>query len=118
MSGGNENQKEAAIKRCALKPVLYRKLWDDYAEHRALPGDDTLRSLLITDYDFNPKSVDKAISGFRETIEFAEITYDDTGKSDESNGTDDKGKDIPDRGSDFLGVISTYYKTYSEIGSD
>lgn len=85
MDGGNKEQREAAIKRCALKPQLYRELWDEYAESGSLPGDDTLKSLLVGEREFNPKSVDRAISAFRETISFADLSYSKA-KDDGDNG--------------------------------
>lgn len=92
MKGGNEDQRRDALRRCALRPVLYKKLWEDHAEHGALPGDDTLRSLLVS-MDFNPKSVNKAVEAFRETIAFADLRYEQGAdeKPDDSNNGNGSG---------------------------
>lgn len=78
VKGGSEEQKREAIRRCALKPQLYNELWSEYAEAKALPGDDTLRSMLVSERGFNPNSVNQVIQGFRETIAFAGLTYDNS----------------------------------------
>lgn len=75
LKGGNEERRNAAIKRCALKPELYKKLWNEYSERGELPGDATLRSQLVIDMEFNQKSVDNAIRAFRETIEYAGLEF-------------------------------------------
>jgi len=71
----NSEQKSDLIKRVALSPSIYRQLWDKYQGN--LPSDHTLKTFLIADLKFNPKSVPKIIADFRETITFAKLATSD-----------------------------------------
>ncbi len=75
LKGGDEQKKTEAIKKCALQPELYSKLWEQYSEVGSLPGDDTLRSQLVTEMRYSPKKVDTIISDFRKTIDFAGLSF-------------------------------------------
>ncbi len=71
LPGGEEKKRFEAIKRCALRPELYSKLWNQYSGE--LPGDDTLKSQLVTEFNYSPKLVDSVIRDFRKTIKFAHL---------------------------------------------
>ncbi|MDZ4723179.1 MAG: hypothetical protein SGI97_04650 [candidate division Zixibacteria bacterium] len=73
LKGGSEAEKLAALKRCALKPEIYKELWREFAERGGLPGDDTLRTLLVMERGFNPKAVEGFIRDFRQTLDYAGI---------------------------------------------
>jgi hypothetical protein len=67
----DEKYKEI-IKKMALKPVIYEKLFNEY--NGQLPSDATLKRKLITDdYGFNVDKVDDFLCEFRKTIEFANL---------------------------------------------
>jgi hypothetical protein len=60
-----------ALQEAALAPTLHRTLWDQSVAEERLPSDRSLRQQLITDHDFNPKTVDNFIRDFKSTLEFA-----------------------------------------------
>ena len=68
--GSDEQKKAEIVKKCALQPEVYRKLWEQYSD-TGLPSDESLRDVLIFDYGFNEKSVDGFIKDFKATINYA-----------------------------------------------
>lgn len=90
LKDGNQEKKDTAIRRCALKPKLYKQLWDQYGEV-GLPSNDTLTSELVADHGFNAKKVDEAVKAFRDTVEFAKLGEEPRGSehsNDSHNGED------------------------------
>jgi len=71
---GDKDEKEKAIRKCAMQPELYQRLWEEY-KGRGLPSDATLKTKLVRDYKFNPRKVDLAISALKETLEYAGIDF-------------------------------------------
>jgi len=83
-------KKKSAIKRCALKPEIYRKIFEEYSES-GLPSDSTLKDRLIFDFEFNEKSVDGFIINFKKTLEYAEIIPGSSLESDNEDGNESQG---------------------------
>jgi antitoxin component HigA of HigAB toxin-antitoxin module len=61
----------ALIKEAALRPDIFRKLYDAYPDR--LPVDHALEYELVKEYKFNPKSVLDFISILRATLDFAKV---------------------------------------------
>jgi hypothetical protein len=68
----------AAIKHCSLSPKIYRTLWDEYGN--GFPSDQTLKAELIDRHNFNPNQVAGFLKDFKNTIEFAGLSSEDTGE--------------------------------------
>lgn len=68
----DEKKIKPVIKECALSPIIYKKLWEQYFES-GLPSDASLRDKLVFEFDFNEKSVDGFLADFRATLEYAEL---------------------------------------------
>lgn len=100
LKGGNEELKREAIRRCALKPELFKNLWNQYSLN-GLPSDDTLRSELVIGHRFNAKAVDIVIRSFRDTLDYAGIkagqflSSEDTQdeREGQENGADEENND-------------------------
>ena len=75
-------KKVLAIKQVALSPDLNKDLWIKYGG--SLPSDDSLKSILLIEKQFNPGAVGDYLKIFRDTISFAKLTQDD--KLDEISG--------------------------------
>lgn len=84
---GDEEARLQAVKKAALAPKIYADLWSRFGP--ALPSDDSLRSKLLLDYDFNRNYVDSFIKDFRGTIEFAKLR-----ESDKVQNADGKEEEI------------------------
>lgn len=82
-------KRKDALSKCALNPEIYRNLYDRFKE-RGLPKDQVLKSELLTEYNFNEKSVSKFITDLRETFEFANISFG------EGETTEDKREEKPE----------------------
>jgi len=67
----DSEEREALIKEAALKPNIFKKIYDKYST--VPPADDTLDYELKTQYGFNPASVTDFIDIFKQTIEFAKV---------------------------------------------
>lgn len=65
----DSQEKATLIKEAALSPSTFQRVLNYY--NGELPSDTTLRSYLILNEKFNPDSVDKFISVFRETVALA-----------------------------------------------
>lgn len=80
-------ERELAIREAALSPSIYRKLWDEWAQHGRLPSQGTMEYELEHTWDFNPKAVDGFIRDFVSTVEFADLL----GEHDTEDAETDKG---------------------------
>jgi hypothetical protein len=61
------------IQQTALRPKIYEILYEKWSigKTRQLPNVNTMRRELIRDHEFNPQSVERFISEFTDTLEFA-----------------------------------------------
>jgi hypothetical protein len=80
-SGDDE---DSSRREAALKPELFRSLYDSFAEG----SDDALRSHLITRLHFAPTGAKQVIAAFRDTISFANLQKGDYNASDMSDKTE------------------------------
>jgi hypothetical protein len=83
----SDKDRHELLKTAALNPKIHREIWDKYGGK--LPSDTSLRIYLIREREvpFNKDQVDKFISQFRETIEFAKLGPSD--KMPDEGGTAD-----------------------------
>lgn len=72
LPGGDRAQRAEAIKRCALRPELYAKLWQEYGQ-TGLPSDATLKSKFVKELGFNARKIGGAIGALRETLSYSGI---------------------------------------------
>ena len=63
------------VREAALKPVIHRKLWDEYGAD--LPSDQNLRRKLLFEEKFSERAVDEFIDQFKRTILFAKLAEAD-----------------------------------------
>jgi hypothetical protein len=68
----DELKKIEIVRKCALTPEIYSKLWEQYSD-TGLPSDNSLKDVLLFDHDFNEKSVNGFIRDFKATIDFAQL---------------------------------------------
>lgn len=83
----DEEKKLDTIRKCALKPESFNKIWKEY-EGKNLPSDASLRELLIFHHGFNENKVKIFIQNFKETLEFAQLNpeeYEEGQPEDESS---------------------------------
>jgi hypothetical protein len=92
-------EREALIRKAALKPGIYATLWSKYGGE--LPSDATLRHELIFDYNFTELGASEFIGPFRTTIAFARL-----GEGDRSQPTDVRNGDEETETHDEGGVAS------------
>lgn len=71
---GTEDQE--AIREAALKPTIYRKLWDEWLGDGNWPSKGTMDWELRHTYAFNPASIDSFVRDFRATMEYADLDKD------------------------------------------
>jgi hypothetical protein len=83
----DSQEREAAIKRAALKPDIHADLWRKY--NGELPSDASLRFYLIRDLKFTEAGANEFIGEFRRTITFAGLASSDS----LSASNDDKMRD-------------------------
>lgn len=60
-----------ALRDCALKPQIYREIFNEYPD--GLPSDGALKDFLILQKKFNPDSVDTFLRVFKASVEFAKV---------------------------------------------
>jgi len=72
----DSQEREAAIKRAALKPEIHADLWRKY--NGELPSDSNLRFHLIRDLKFTEVGAVDFILQFKRTIQFANLGSSDT----------------------------------------
>ena len=99
-----EHEKSEAIREFAIKPEIYRVLWElwDYD----LPSDDELKQFLVDELSFNPRMAPQLLRGYRKTLEFAKVhgltkIRNDSDSEDTNLDFDDTGQDFDDTGPDF-----------------
>lgn len=64
------------IKECALKPDIYNYMWGYYGVE--LPHFEAIKSHLVVDKKFNASAVRGFLDDYKKTIEYAELTKNDT----------------------------------------
>jgi hypothetical protein len=64
---GNADEKQAALRRAAVNPALFKEL----AQHHMDASDAAIRSYLITKKDFAEDGAKKAAKAFRDTLKLA-----------------------------------------------
>jgi hypothetical protein len=74
------DDEDSSRKESALKPELFRTLFESFADG----SDDALRSYLITKLHFAPTGARQVIAAFRDTIKFANLGKADYNASDMS----------------------------------
>lgn len=65
------SEKELLIKRAALNPKIFKKIYEDHSER--LPADRLLEYELEKTYKFSPKAIPNFMDVFKETFTFAKI---------------------------------------------
>ncbi len=82
----NAPDREAILKRLALKPKVFAKVWGHY-QNTGLPNDDVLEDELVWgnsfDFSFTKHGAKNFIANIKSTLKFANINIDDT--PDEEN---------------------------------
>lgn len=68
----DETRVKQAKQECALSPIIYKKLWEQYSD-TGFPSDATLRDKLIWEFDFNEKAVDGFLEDFRSTLDYVDL---------------------------------------------
>lgn len=68
----SSHEKLQTIQNLALKPKIYRKLWNLWGAN--LPSDGNIKHHLIFDEAFNEKVVAEFIKDYRATIEFSKLS--------------------------------------------
>ncbi len=77
-------ERDEAVCRAALNPILHQELWSKYAGK--LPSDADIKLYLQRDKSFPPSGAEDFIKQFRATISYANLTSPEP----ESNGGEDK----------------------------
>lgn len=67
----DDARRDALIKKCAKRPKLYAELLGKWPD--TLPSDPTIKYYLVREKNFNPNTVEAAISDFRATMAFAGV---------------------------------------------
>ncbi len=90
------SERDSVIRRAALKPAIYAKVWGEWGANGKLPSEDSMRYDLEVKWAFNPKAITSFIDDFRSTLEFARILGGDIfeGKS-EGDLAPDEGEEQP-----------------------
>ncbi|MEM6326608.1 MAG: hypothetical protein AAF791_05765 [Bacteroidota bacterium] len=63
-------ERDGLIRRAALRPKVYRALWDEW-QSKGMAPEDVLVHQLEHDYGFNRNSIQSFMEGFRANLEFA-----------------------------------------------
>ena len=85
----NHPDRQALLRKAALKPPLFEELWEKY-RGQELPPDEVITEHLLWHREeglFNPESIATFIAAFRDTISFAELAVSDIipGNSEQSH---------------------------------
>lgn len=93
----NDKVYHDTVQEIALQPDIYSLIFNEY--NGSIPSDATLRVKLIKDYKFNADKVDRFITNFRSTIEFARLTAieEDMGSGDVEHGLEQEQRSLPSR---------------------
>ncbi len=65
-------ERQAHLQKAALRPKIYGELWEKWGG--ALPSDQNIEYLLVSEMGFNPKSIPRFIEDFRHTLAFAGLS--------------------------------------------
>jgi hypothetical protein len=80
----DEGEKKEALRRCALAPTLYDKVYKKYADSGHLPSQETLESDLILEHGFDRAKVKQVADALRDTFQFAGV-FDGNSRTDQVN---------------------------------
>ncbi len=84
----NSDEHKRLIKECALKPEMYKYMWDNYGDEASMPHDDAIKSHLVIEKRFNSGAVKGFLDDYKQTIRYAGLvkagTIDDNGEEDET----------------------------------
>lgn len=80
------------VKNIALNPSTYEDIFNFY--NGSLPSDSTLKVKLIKEYKFNADKVDRFISNFRSTIDFAGLTNKEEAEIEEKDDMQRQTRDV------------------------
>lgn len=73
-------EKDEAIREAALRPSIYRLLWEQWGS--SFPSESTMETILLRDHNFNKVAVGQFIRNMKETFEFVRL-FDKDRKDDE-----------------------------------
>lgn len=91
----SEDEKDGAIQEAALKPKLYKDLWEQYSSS-GLPSDEALIAALVRDYKFNKKKAQPCVQDLISSLEYARF-IDEARKPIQPLITDTQKEHIPDK---------------------
>ncbi|MEX2304340.1 MAG: hypothetical protein WD733_25580 [Bryobacterales bacterium] len=72
-----DEARQNALRSAAMRPEIYRWIFDSYREYDRLPSDDTIGPELISIKRFNPKALKGFLADFRDTLSFAGLSDED-----------------------------------------
>jgi hypothetical protein len=78
-----------AIKDAALDPDIYSYCWKEFGELSDMPHDDAVRSHLIFEKKFNETAVRGFLADYKKSIQFANLSKNDTLDVDHEDDSDD-----------------------------
>lgn len=78
---GEEADRKAALKESALTPKIYSELWQKYGAN--LPSEESLKSKLILEQNFNTTAIPSFIKDYKDTISFTGLEDSDKVRTDE-----------------------------------
>lgn len=81
---GSESRNQL-IKECALKPEMYQYMWNYYEE---LPHFEAIKSHLVVDKRFNGTAVKGFLNDYKRTIEYANLSRNNTLDGEQEGGED------------------------------
>lgn len=91
----DSRDRENLIKEAALKPEIFRKLFEIYRDN--LPADHALEFELVAEHKFNPNSVHDFIRIFKETLDFAKVYESDMVEAESFPFEEEKMITAPDK---------------------
>ncbi len=90
-------ERDEAVCRAALNPILHQELWSKYAGK--LPSDAEIKLYLQRDKSFTPKGAEDFISQFRATIAYANLDASGNGAEETSPEQREQDELIPSESS-------------------
>ncbi len=87
-------ERDQAIKEAALRPQIYRELWNHWNGN--LPSKDVIQTYLAIEKGFGPGAIPNVIADFMKTISFAELTPLDIMPPARNSGSGDDEDDEDD----------------------
>jgi len=112
------NDRENAIKICALKPAIHSEIWSKYNGN--LPSDQSLRYMLRREKGFTERGANEFLSQFRSTLEYAKLTSSDDMPSEQEDESiehskrETRSQAVPET-IDYSGSAPPPGKTHSHI---